>query len=412
MPMDYAYQDTHKSVKRRALLFTVNVVIVTIYLVIGGFGMQALESDREDKMRQETTEILREVNLTSEQITRLHDLGVCNFVLHEHREKQWTLSGSIFYSMTVITTIGYGSLAPSTYNGRSFTVVYAILGIGVVAQLLGSCAGILLGIGKGIVQRIFSPEDGPTDIIGVKPDPREVWAQAWEVHVGQKTGSSVACIPLLLEALLGCPIDKDSEVMKYVQSEACQGEDESTLIPVSEICRSMLLWLQTSSCLPRKVSYRFIIAIFAVSGVWVFIWAFAFSAIEGWEYRESLWFCVVTMSTIGFGDFTPSLKLSRALSFVFIIPGLGLSAACLGAIWDVFELNRFWVLQKLVQKGSVSTKFLEAHDINTSLSPTRGRQQDSFLLLGRSAFNRPLLSPLPFELQASYNEKGEPLYRL
>eukprot|EP01059_Diplonema_ambulator_P025575 TRINITY_DN42653_c0_g1_i1.p1 TRINITY_DN42653_c0_g1~~TRINITY_DN42653_c0_g1_i1.p1 ORF type:complete len:355 (+),score=59.32 TRINITY_DN42653_c0_g1_i1:118-1065(+) len=315
--------------------------------------------------------------------------------------------------MTVITTIGYGSLAPSTYNGRSFTVIYAILGIGVVAQLLGSCAGILLGIGKGIAQRLLHVTTVPT----LSPSTPETFHDIWSAHIKDSEGP-ISCIPTLIEALVGMPVDGNSEVMRFVKAEASKAVEESTeeiplgedSIHVSEICRAVAMWFRMSAGLPRPVSYKYVAMIFSVSASWVFIWAFAFAGIEGWEYREGLWFCVITMSTIGFGDFTPELNLSRALAFVFIIPGLGLSAACLGAIWDVFELHRFWLLQKLVRAGNLSPKFLEAHDITTSLCPTPYRPKDPFLLLGRTGYagsysftthQQPLLSPT-----------GEHLYRL
>eukprot|EP00666_Eupelagonemidae_sp_cell4sb_P013537 gene13537-22202_t len=87
---------------------------------------------------------------------------------------------------------------------------------------------------------------------------------------------------------------------------------------------------------------------------------------EGWTYWESVWFCVVTMTTIGFGDFTPNTYVEfyiHSMCFVFIIPGLGLGAAALGTLWDVFEARRYWCLQTGFRKGRMSAKLLEAHGI-------------------------------------------------
>ena len=47
----------------------------------------------------------------------------------EHENNQWTLPGSLFYSIVCITTIGYGDQTPKTPPGKLVTVFYAIFGM-------------------------------------------------------------------------------------------------------------------------------------------------------------------------------------------------------------------------------------------------------------------------------------------
>jgi len=42
---------------------------------------------------------------------------------------QWTRTSSLFFTTTVITTIGYGHLVPVTLEGKLFCIVYALFGI-------------------------------------------------------------------------------------------------------------------------------------------------------------------------------------------------------------------------------------------------------------------------------------------
>ena len=41
----------------------------------------------------------------------------------------WTMTTAIFYTTTLLTTIGYGNLVPVTFRGRIFCIFYALFGV-------------------------------------------------------------------------------------------------------------------------------------------------------------------------------------------------------------------------------------------------------------------------------------------
>ena len=49
--------------------------------------------------------------------------------------------------------------------------------------------------------------------------------------------------------------------------------------------------------------------------------------VEGWSVVDALYFCFMTMSTIGYGDLVPTSPLSKMFTMVFATLSIGLFAA-------------------------------------------------------------------------------------
>ncbi|KAM4014390.1 potassium channel subfamily K member 16-like isoform 2-T4 [Anomaloglossus baeobatrachus] len=82
-----------------------------------------------------------------------------NPLLNSTSEKQtnWDFSSSFFFSGTVVTTIGYGTIAPKTAGGQIFCVFYALFGIPLNVILLGRVGNALshwcFRVGKCLVRK-------------------------------------------------------------------------------------------------------------------------------------------------------------------------------------------------------------------------------------------------------------------
>lgn len=57
--------------------------------------------------------------------------------------RNWSFVDAVFFCMTVVSTIGYGHMYPSTSHGQMFCVIYAMLGIPTSGLLLGSISDLL-----------------------------------------------------------------------------------------------------------------------------------------------------------------------------------------------------------------------------------------------------------------------------
>jgi hypothetical protein len=63
-----------------------------------------------------------------------------------------------------------------------------------------------------------------------------------------------------------------------------------------------------------------------VSGMLLFHW------VEGWRLFDALYYTLVTLATVGYGDFTPKTDAGKALAIVYILGGISIILGLLDAI--------------------------------------------------------------------------------
>ena len=63
-----------------------------------------------------------------------------------------------------------------------------------------------------------------------------------------------------------------------------------------------------------------------VVGTLVYHW------LEGWSYLDSLYFCVISLATVGYGDLTPTTPEAKIFTIIYVINGIGILLALLDRI--------------------------------------------------------------------------------
>ena len=169
------------------------VVIVSAYIILGGFLFYGIESNYEPRRNQQIKskhsdgiENIRRitnnefnwmlnisfelryalwrgmlsrldgydrtgwrVQVTPERFDRLIDQELARMQAEEEKfidkhdtrsnavfNQKWTYSTAILYSATVITTVGYGNIAPKSVEGKVLTCMYATIGIPIMIMYL------------------------------------------------------------------------------------------------------------------------------------------------------------------------------------------------------------------------------------------------------------------------------------
>jgi len=137
--------------------------MVVGYCILGGFTFEHLEKDNELQVKKDMAKnrklledkiwnltrfspVLKKENWTVDVMAEMkkfekeivHAMKVKGWDGYEDTEKQkWTFPGSLFYSIVLISTIGYGDQTPKTQWGKLVTIIYSILGIPLFFLCLG-----------------------------------------------------------------------------------------------------------------------------------------------------------------------------------------------------------------------------------------------------------------------------------
>ncbi|XP_060077898.1 potassium channel subfamily K member 16-like [Ylistrum balloti] len=244
-------------------------IVVVVFLCTGALVFSALEGDPELERRQVLREYLNRFlrNHTCIDSDELHELlsevdTEINFALRMIRNKtiytQWDFSGSFSFVITVVTTIGYGNLAPRTGLGKVAVVVFAFIGIPITMIMISYIGQLLTRLSKRV---------NKCNLCSSKP-------------MVNKVLNIVLIITLGITMLFGIP-------------------------------------------------------------------AFIFNQVEKWDFLEGLYYCFVTLSTIGFGDYIAAIsenRLSdrgagdvyRVVTYVWILFGLSYLSLVISYITEVF----------------------------------------------------------------------------
>ncbi|ESO86997.1 hypothetical protein LOTGIDRAFT_63595, partial [Lottia gigantea] len=325
--------------------------LVVAYSVLGGYAFMLLESPHEvvernnvAQMRQEQVKKLwnltKELNIFYERNwTILAEEVFLSFqdeVFIATKEKgwdgkdgdgelQWSFAGALLYSVTVITTIGYGHIAPKTFYGRLVTIFYALVGIPLtllclanMGSFLSTCFRCLYKHSCNCLLWLCCPQHSrKADKQKPKAKPRTKFTKRNEP-------------PTPEEDPLRGKTDESNDVIVTIETDwrKVVTKDEPVRVPIFV---SLL-----------------IIALYIFGGAVIFsLWE------EKWDYLIGSYFCFVTLTTIGFGDFVPGSssatwgnKEKNIFCVFYLVFGLSLIAMCFNLMQEEVRAKFRWLGRK------------------------------------------------------------------
>ncbi|XP_076344207.1 TWiK family of potassium channels protein 7-like [Tachypleus tridentatus] len=316
--------------------------LVVGYSIMGAFAFRALEAPYEEEKASEVTEMREQT------VKRLWDITYNYNVLYRENwtktvtseiqdfqsaliaavrdgydgkgveaGQQWSFSGAFLYSLTVITTIGYGNIAAKTNLGKVVTILYAIVGIPLMFLYLTNIGDLLAKSFKYIYRRLCDckPEES-----------RRRYRQAKHFHVHHiLLQDNVPNSHNPLEPSIPNKFPIPQPTAEEIKMEAIPddpSEEEDFGKPRANVPITLCLALITG---------------YICGG------AFLFSLWEGWNYLDGAYFCFVTLSTIGFGDLVPGDTVvsgttgsqeKLVICSLYVLGGMALIAMCFNLVQE------------------------------------------------------------------------------
>lgn len=240
-----------------------------------------------------------------------HPGSVVGIVGQNGNEFEWTFARSFLYSLTVLTTIGYGSVAPRTTLGKTVTMIYAILGIPLTLLYLSSVGAILSRIARGVFSRALCcclcsncgyccyDEQRMADKerrMRKKRQQMELQAQSSSGGgAGGGGGGGVAGTEGAFYVRGGGEFGIGTTTFKDDLSSSCAAVDSSSLTD----CESKASSMQGLSILAP------VTLCLAMMFLYICVGAFVLHRLERWPPLDAFYFCFMSLTTIGFGNMLP-----------------------------------------------------------------------------------------------------------
>ncbi|XP_034949484.1 TWiK family of potassium channels protein 7-like [Chelonus insularis] len=251
-------------------------------------------------------------------------------------EYEWNFAKAFLYSLTVVTTVGFGRVAPKSNWGKIATMIYAFIGIPLTLVYLSSAGGLLSRCARGVFTR--------------------------------------ACCCCLCSKCGYCCYDERRMQEKERRMRRKRQQEEMNQQQQQQFVQGAFYLRDNTSTFPSSVEIKTspkdevsslgsgdrpnvtIIApvgiCFGVMSCYIIAGAFTLYRLEGWDMMDASYFCFMSLTTIGFGDMAPGLYYQNNMSSwrnitlwfcsCYIIIGMALTAMCFNIIEDEI-VHRFFL---------------------------------------------------------------------
>ncbi|CAF0736123.1 unnamed protein product [Brachionus calyciflorus] len=280
-----------------------------------------------------------------------------------NRETRWNFYYSLLFSVTLMSTVGYGFIAPVTWEGRVVCICYASIGIPIFLICLTSLSSLFSQSLRFICKEFKSKNPIYKYWKELKSKKKKAKRQNKTRQRAIKYDNltlneqkNVICIQdsqsITPSKLSSNFFLKDFDSSNYrvaYEYSYCEDEDDE----LNSLDDEEDDFNDEFSIYNDEVPFMLALLIIII---YILIGGFIFSYFEKWTLSESIYFVYVTLTTLGFGDMVPGLKRNDKNSNVKILVvciysslGMAIIGMCLGQMQFAFKRKLYILIELLKQ---------------------------------------------------------------
>lgn len=65
--------------------------------------------------------------------------------------------------------------------------------------------------------------------------------------------------------------------------------------------------------------------------------AVVYHYLEGWSWIDCIYFCIITLTTIGYGDFSPQTDAGKIFTIFYILIGIGMILSFINTVYHHYS---------------------------------------------------------------------------
>ncbi|KAJ5817600.1 hypothetical protein N7447_007608 [Penicillium robsamsonii] len=222
-----------------------------------------------------------------------------------------SFGNALYFSDVTVLTLGYGDITPSTALGRGLVWPYAVIGIIILGLVVESIFKFAREVHyDNVIRRHIEHKRESTF-------ERAIGFHKFKYPIGRRlSGERVITPPALaLQESNTHRRHRHRPIRNTIDAIATARRPRIIVMREEKDRFNAMRRIQSDTLRFRRWN-NLIISIVAFGIVWS-CGAVVFWKLEGWTYFESLYFCFVSLLTIGYGDFTPQSNAGRPFFVVW-----------------------------------------------------------------------------------------------